>query len=353
MVGNPKACVEEINPQPETAGVVDIGSNGIRLLIGHINSSGEIQITLKKREAIRLGGDVFSRNLISPQSINKVTMALSQFSEEFKKNQVHKVRAVATSAVREAHNKDDFVSHIKEVTGIPIHVIDGEQESQFILMAVSNALRKRKSNLLIMDIGGGSVEFILSSNGSMAKALSLPLGTVRMLKNVPPLSESYRERLDSAYESSLEPVKNFLKESPKEITFAGTGGNLECLGHLRQNFFKKILNTKIKSHELNTLVDELFRLNSDQRMQQFHFKKDRSDVILPASLLTQKMLQLTEQTKILIPKVGLREGVLISLLDNTSSIPGAKAKTLEPNSDCQSPHLPKPPSQKRSTISPA
>ena len=343
-----ETSIENLNPSLPRAGVIDIGSNAIRLLIGSIDSRGEMKRIIKKREAIRLGGDVFSQNLISNQRMDEVISAISQFTKDFKKNNVGSIRAVATSAVREAHNRDDFISRVFQETGINVDIIDGQQESKSILTAVYSTLQKKNQNLFIMDIGGGSVEFILSSHGAMTDSISLPLGTIRMLEDMEKeggretingeslrkidLKEkngkgkdarkkgplSYRKKLGLHYESSLKSLKDFLKDSPKDFTFIGTGGNLECLGQLRKYIFKRTSHTKIKAHELDYIVDDLFNLNYEQRMKRFNFKKDRNDVILPASLLTQKVLKLTGQKTIHIPGVGLREGLLVSLVTGNS-----------------------------------
>lgn len=309
------ACHSEIGTidDPLRAGVIDIGSNAIRLLIGSIDSSGKMKRILKKREAIRLGGDVFSQNLIPNKRMDEVVKAMSQFVEKFKEIQVDQIRAVATSAVREAHNKGDFVSRILQETGINIDIIDSHQESESILAAVNNIMQKKNQNLFIMDIGGGSVEFIFSSNGVMVDSISLPLGTVRMLKDIKGEERFHRKKFDHQYKLSFKCIKKFLKQAPPHTTFIGTGGNLECLGYLRKEVFKKTSHTRIRAHELDYLVNEFFCLNSAQRMKRFNLKKDRSDVILPASLLTQKVLRLTGQRKIIIPGVGLREGILVSL----------------------------------------
>lgn len=318
MACDPEISVKKLEP-PLRAGVIDIGSNAIRLLIGSIDAKGEIKRIIKKRAAIRLGEDVFSQNVISNEHIDRVIAAMSQFARDSKEAQVDQIQAVATSAVREAHNKEDFVSRIFKETGINIDIIDGHQESKSILAAVHNTLqqstlKKENQNLLIMDIGGGSVEFILGSNKVMVAFLSLPLGAVRMLKDIKKTKETQlRDQLNLQYEPSLERIKKFLRKAPKDITLVGTGGNLECLGYLRKEVFQKTSHNKIKSHELDNLVETLFHLNSEQRMERFNFKKDRNDVILPASLLTQKVVKLTNQKKVLLPGVGLCEGLLVSL----------------------------------------
>lgn len=320
MASSSKADFNELTiPHGLRAGVIDIGSNAIRLLIGNIETNGVVKKLVKIREPIRLGGDVFTKKIISKQKISSTINAFKKFVREFERNEVEKVRAVATSAVREADNKDSFVEKLYEETGIAIDVIGFEEESDLILNAVVSSLKVNGRRFVLMDIGGGSVEFILAQNGRLLDSISLPLGTVRLLDEMS-AKPDVRPYLEEKIQKYLPDVEKFFLQSDEPIQyFVGTGGNMECLGQLRRNIFKKTSNSKIKSHELDYIVEELFLLSPERRMQRFSLRSDRNDVILPASLLSQKILKTLGLGRILLPGVGLREGVLLDLATNPDS----------------------------------
>ena len=262
MACNSKTSVEKVSSFSLRVGVVDIGSNAIRLIIGDINACGGIVTVLKRREAVRLGESVFRSQRLSDECMDRAVASISQFAEYFREFQVDKVRAVATSAVRNAMNKDEFISRVFQETGVSIDVIDGHQESKFILRSVREVIGPK--DLLIMDIGGGSVEFILSTQEKEFVAISLPLGAVRMIEDMKDQqadsNQSFRDALEKKYEDSLFCLNSFLASASHQLTLVGTGGNLECLGQLRKQVFQRKSHTKVKSHEIDLLVEELFAL---------------------------------------------------------------------------------------------
>lgn len=303
-----------LSPQfGRSKGVVDIGSNGIRLLIGAVSASGQIKRLVKQRVSIRLGQDVFQNQSISRSSLERTTEAFLRFNREFSKHSVDKVRVVATSAVREADNRAQFVSHIREKTGLQVEVIDFREEAQLILNAVVTALPIQDRPFLLMDIGGGSVELILADRGKLKEVISLPLGTVRLLKGTSS-SKALRAELESQISKQIPKVRRLIQSARRPIQFfIGTGGNMECLGDLRKFLLKKEAHTKIRSHELDYVVEELFLLSTEERIDKLNLRPDRADVILPASLLTQAVLKRLDLNQVILPGVGLREGVLLHL----------------------------------------
>lgn len=293
-------------------GVIDIGSNAIRMLIGQVPETGKIKRVMKHRVPIRLGHDVFVNGKISELNMHNTATAFSNFNKEFEKFGVEKVRVVATSAVREAENQVDFLEAILAETGLNVEIIDYKEEAQLIVQAAMNTLGIYDKPFLLMDIGGGSVEFIVGTL-EQNDVISLPLGTVRLLE-MTKKSNSCRMELEKKIDEYSQQITQLISKFQGRVTsFIGTGGNMECLGNLRRLLFRKESRFKVRYHELDYIVEELFRLNTASRMKKFELREDRADVILPASLLSQFVLSQLELDKILLPGVGLREGVLLSL----------------------------------------
>ncbi|MCB0391044.1 MAG: hypothetical protein KDD58_07130 [Bdellovibrionales bacterium] len=288
---------------------IDVGSNAIRLLVGEVSKQGELIYIEKIREPVRLGGDVFSEGKISSAIESKALKAFKKFRKKMDQYAVDEVKAVATSAVREAENGLEFVEEIKSKVGIEIEVIDAIQEAELVQKAVDTKINCLNKNVLIMDIGGGSVEFIYSESDKIKAVDSFPFGTVRSLKKSIKNSKSIKETLEE-----LNPLlKNFFNTlpSPPDV-FVGTGGNMVCMGYLRTQMFKKTNSQKIKRKELKTLIQELEKLSIQERQMKFRLKPDRADVILPASYAVFQVMEALDMNEMLIPQVGLREGVLIA-----------------------------------------
>ena len=280
---------KERKKETHCRGVIDIGSNAIRLLIGQIENQ-EIKRLVKIREPIRLGADVFKKQEITQENIDKTVSAFQRFIPEFEKHGVEEVRIVATSAVREAKNKDQFVESLLAKTGLDVEIIDYKEESKVIFAAVCVSVPfQQDERVLLMDIGGGSVEFVIGENNQVLDMISLPLGTVRLLKNLEE-DECLRDHLAQRIDEGFLQLEKLLQKYGPIHQFVGTGGNMDCLGDLRKSIFQKTSSSKIKYHELDFIIEELFMCNSKRRIQKFSLRSDRSDVILPASLLSQKVL---------------------------------------------------------------
>mgnify|MGYP000936818493 FL=1 len=166
---------------------IDIGSNGVRLLISNVlEEAGENPKFTKAslvRVPIRLGADVFIDGLISPENTDRLADAMEAFKLLMKVNQVKAYRACATSAMREAINGQEVADEVLKRTGVQIDIIDGSEEAEIIASTDISSFIKSDKNYLYIDVGGGSTEFTVFSNGKIKKSRSFPIGTVRLLDN--------------------------------------------------------------------------------------------------------------------------------------------------------------------------
>ena len=161
---------------------IDVGSNAIRLVIGEMDASGEIHVLKKYREGVRLGKDTFSQGMISKKCVERTLETFVKFKTFLKEHNVKHVRAVGTSALREATNSKTLVAEILKLTGIQVEVIDGLEEGRLIFSAVSNRVDLEGSRSVLIDVGGGSVEVTIAEGQKIKATRSFPLGTVRMLE---------------------------------------------------------------------------------------------------------------------------------------------------------------------------
>ncbi|HTA68008.1 MAG TPA: hypothetical protein VK776_07010, partial [Bryobacteraceae bacterium] len=169
---------------------VDIGTNSVRMLTAETAPGRATRILAAEREVTRLGAGVFLNGRIAPEAINLVCEDLARMAQVYRKLDVVGVRAVATSAVRDASNQQEFLDRASDVLGTPVEIISGQEEARLIHLGVEARWPQPDKRVLIVDVGGGSAEVILADHGSLSEAFSKPLGSVRLtevfLKSDPP-----------------------------------------------------------------------------------------------------------------------------------------------------------------------
>ncbi|MCB0368446.1 MAG: hypothetical protein KDD45_03155 [Bdellovibrionales bacterium] len=299
---------------------IDIGSNAMRMMIAEVSFKGQqphlIKTIKKIRSPVRLGKDVFLDQPISNKTLQESLDTFKHFKNINEKYKVSQCRAVATSALRESKNKDEFVKLIQKNTGIKIEIIDGIEEAQLIHLAVTRELDLTTSSNVLIDIGGGSVEVTFSKKGKLTSSKSFPIGTVRILDYLIKRNLT-EENLKVIIGDFITPLTDYInKNRPhNHLSFAiGTGGNLECMARLKLDLLKKIPNTYLSLKELVTISDKIKNLSIQDRIQKLHLRPDRADVILPAILIVKTIMRHAEVDKIVIPCVGLRNGILWSMI---------------------------------------
>ncbi|MBX7145452.1 MAG: Ppx/GppA family phosphatase [Oligoflexia bacterium] len=299
-----------------TLAAIDVGSNAIRLAIGSIGHDNQLTHLEDLREAVRLGDEVFTTGRISEELMRRAECAFQRFSQHLKRLGVEKVRAVGTSALREAHNRDVFVRRIQQSTGIRVSVISGEEEARLIHAAVAQRVDLQKKLALLIDIGGGSIEVTLVRDGDIIVSESVKMGTVRLLNLLGQRKQGQKifYRLVRAYSEGL---RRQLRKDLKHRTLdmcVGTGGNVEEFGDLRVALLKKSDPTVINSKELDQIVGRLESLSFDERVRKLSLRPDRADVIIPASIILQEILHYSGVRELCIPRVGLKDGILLDLV---------------------------------------
>jgi exopolyphosphatase/guanosine-5'-triphosphate,3'-diphosphate pyrophosphatase len=224
---------------------------------------------------------------------------------------------VATSALREAQNRDEVIAEISKKSGLQIDVIDGLQEAQFIFTAVQNEINIVPYHVLLIDIGGGSVELTFALKGRPVATKSFPLGTVRLLGQ---LKKQKLKETDLPFllVDSMAEIQNFIAanrtlEAP--LLYAiGTGGNLEAMGKLKTQLLRKHPSTYLTLEEINRLIERIRAVPLKQRTSKLKLRTDRADVIIPAMLITKLVMLQTGVEKLVLPYVGLKDGLLSTLV---------------------------------------
>jgi exopolyphosphatase/guanosine-5'-triphosphate,3'-diphosphate pyrophosphatase len=310
---------------------IDIGSNAIRMIVGSVNGTSKIETVENIRLPIRLGGDAFTAGYLREQTIQQATDAFVHFRRVADDFEVSKVRAVATSALREASNSDMLIDRIARASKIEIDLISGDEEARLIHLAVASAVNLKNKRAVLIDIGGGSVEVTISENQTIVSTESYKMGTVRLLQK---LDNTGKESRFSFY-TSKQPfsllVREYAEAARQRIDrefgdtrinlCIGTGGNVEELGKLRQKLFDRTSDRQITPGELQDLIEKLSGMSIKDRIRKFKLRPDRADVILPAAIVLQIIAREAKAREIAIPQVGLKDGLLLEIADELARGP--------------------------------
>jgi exopolyphosphatase/guanosine-5'-triphosphate,3'-diphosphate pyrophosphatase len=301
----------------EPIAAIDAGSNGMRLAIAKLNGSKALRELEYIREPVRLGGDAFGLGEFTEPTMDAAAAAFDRFAERIKHHGVRHVRAVATSAAREASNTPALTARVRKSSGIRLEVIDGLEEAQLVYKGVSTAVDLTGKSALLIDMGGGSVELTVVRDGHALGCETLGLGAVRILGK---LGETGRQEADAVEliepfrGSAAELVRAELKDQKLDVC-VGTGGNLECLGRLRGPLLGKEKLGKIKASDLDTMIEKLLAMAPAQRSAKLGLRADRADVVAIAAIVLRWILTENRIGKVLTPGVGLTQGLLRQMAD--------------------------------------
>jgi len=285
---------------------IDIGSNAIRFQVSSVLDRGP-RILFKKLEYIRfplrLGHDVFGTNRISERSIQKFKKLMRAYKLLVELYEVDDFMFCATSAMRESENGEQLVREVHEELGLTIQIIDGKQEAQLVNKAIQSYLTDK--TYLHIDVGGGSTELNLYTQGHKIKTRSFRIGSVRVL-----------EHHDSpiVWNDMEKWIKDNVKAEFGPVTAVGTGGNISKLFELSRVEVGKTLSLK-KLKEIRKMVEEY---SIEDRIYKLQMNPDRADVIVPASGIYITVMEWARSKSIFVPEVGLKDGMMLHLFEKNS-----------------------------------
>ena len=292
---------------PMKLAAIDIGSNAIRFQVSSVLEH-EDKVMFKKVEYVRfplrLGHDVFGTNRISKTSIEKFKKLMKTYKLLLELYEVDDFMFCATSAMRESENGEELVKEIKKELGITIHIIEGQVEATLINKAISSYLTDK--TYLHIDVGGGSTELNLFAGGKKIKTRSFKIGSVRVLEHHDsPVMWADMEKW----------VKDSVKKAYGVVTAVGTGGNISKIFELAQVKQGKTMSIK-KIIEIKKMVESH---TMEERIYELQMNPDRADVIVPASDIYIKVMEWAHSKNILVPEVGLKDGILLHLYEKNQS----------------------------------
>lgn len=309
---------------------IDIGSNSIHLIIAEIRPGQHLHIIDREKEMVRLAAGTLQTHHLSTRRMNVAIRVLQRFAELANAHQAHPILVTATSAVREAWNREDFLNRVKKETGLDIEIIPGVEEARLISLAVSEVTDFHQKRGLIIDIGGGSTEFILTRGKEPELLLSVKLGAVRLqeqffaaTKSGPPTREAIQATI-THIRSSLARTVREIKQAGGFASVIGTSGTILALANAAAqtktdriedrspDYTPFSLNLSLAGLEI--LTKQLHKTSLKERRRLPGLDSRRADIIIAGGILLETILKELGAKELTTCDWSLREGIILNYL---------------------------------------
>ena len=299
---------------------IDIGTNTVRLLILETKPDGSLREVGQVRAITRLGKGMDTEKKLLGDRMDETISVLTNFRDECRKFEPLTIRAVATSAVREASNQKDFVLRAKKEAGLEIKVISWEEEADLMVKGVLWELPNIKKDILIFDIGGGSTEFILARDRKIVSSVGTQLGTVRLTEKFishHPIDVNEYKALETHFRRELNVVKEKLSDFPPEV-LVGTAGTVTTLAAIDGDVYpydpEIIHGRRLTFKRVEELLEDLKNKSLAERSAMRAIEKGREDLIIAGGALVLETMRVFECNLLIVSEHGLREGLVLDTL---------------------------------------
>ena len=288
---------------------IDIGSNAARLLITEVIEQDKAKPLFNKlnlfRVPLRLGFDVFETKIISPEKISMLLETMQGFKHLMNAYKVEAVKACATSAMRDAENSAAVISNVLKNAGIQIEIISGDTEANLVYENHVAENMDKDHSYMYIDVGGGSTEISLFTNGILIFKNSFNIGTIRLLKNL--VEEKHWDEMKNAIKT--------VTRAQKAVVAIGSGGNINKVFSLSKKKDGKPLSLEL----LRDYLKELEAFPLEERIIRYSLRRDRADVIVPALSIYINAMRWAGAEEIYVPKIGLVDGLVQHLWEEVKN----------------------------------
>lgn len=304
---------------PRILAGIDIGTLTCRLLIAELAPSGTLREVRSDRRILRLGQGVDRDRMLRGDAMARVAETLKEWCTLMEGYQLDASIAVATSAVRDAGNREEFVRLIHRQTGLEIQILSGEEEARRTILGIRSGLPAGVSDVLALDIGGGSTEFILDRPGRTPMMRSVDIGVVRLcerlLRHDPPTSEEIHQAREWVRAETVTAVGEMTL--PVGLTFVGTAGTITSLAAMAQQLPTyepaRIHNYRLARSVVEELESTLLARTKSERVGLPGLEANREEVIAAGAIILRTVMETVRIPSLLVSDLGLREGVLLDL----------------------------------------
>lgn len=298
---------------------IDIGTLTCRLLIADLSPGQPLKELRSDRRILRLGEGVDRTKRLSSAAMDRTIACLQEWHNVINGYHVEAIAVVATSAVRDAANREEFLERVKREAGFEVEVILGDEEARRTLLGIRSGLPAGITDILALDIGGGSTEFILDQPGLTPIVRSIDIGVVRLCERIlhhdPPTTEEVQQAREWVMRETKAAVADM--DECRQTTFAGTAGTITSLAAMAQKLETyepaRIHNYVLGLEIIRELEHTLLTRTKAERVGLPGLEKNREEVIAAGAIIIRTIMETLRQENVLISDLGLREGVLIDL----------------------------------------
>lgn len=299
--------------------IIDIGTNSIKFFVGERNEDGTIQTIIDKNDIAQLGEGLRETGLINPEALERNAQSVAAFAKEALENGAEKIVSVGTMALRTAKNSADFVARVKELCGVEVQIIPGEEEARLSYLAVLSGLPLEEGGeLVIFDTGGGSTEFIFGEGTTLKNRFSVNLGALIITENF------FAD--DPVKEGSVDAAVAYIDEEfakagvvGKPIQVVGMGGTVTSMGAVKHKMVKYnpdiIQGSTLTKEDVQEQVDTYAARTVEQRRELPGLQPKRAGTILAGACILKDILQRLDAPQLTISDRGLRHGLAFDLLN--------------------------------------
>jgi exopolyphosphatase / guanosine-5'-triphosphate,3'-diphosphate pyrophosphatase len=314
--------------------IFDLGSNSIKCVMAELRPQG-IRILHEESIGTRLAEHLIDTAELRPEAIERTLDALRELRAKAAELGIERFRAVATSAVRDSRNRREFLRAAKGLLGFPVRLLSGNEEAETIFSGVTADPHWRGRDIFILDIGGGSAEWVQGRHGKLEKRTSLPLGAVRLRErflHTYPVATDTADLLVETIRSQIEHPLSHYALGPRRLV--GTGGTITCLVaiHKKLEHFdpRKIDHTSLTYDQVRDLLHSFCERSLDELKEVPGLPPKRADLILPGTAVVLATMQLLGAKRLHVSVRGLRYGVLTAAIseDEISPSPAKRQTTL-------------------------
>jgi len=298
-------------------GVIDCGTNSIRLLIADIDGNNFREVT-RQMQVVRLGQGVDETNQFHPDALERTFAAVDLYAAELARRGVEKIRFCATSATRDATNRNIFIEGVKERLGIEPEVISGDEEARLSFAGATREFNRTDGPFLVVDIGGGSTEFVLGTD-TVESAISANIGCVRMserhFRNDPPTADEVsiaRSDIQNAIDIAYASVD--IKSGKTLVCVAGTATTVAAAALNLPEYDRHAIHlSRISADQVHEVSNNFLSMTRDERAALGYMHPGRVDVITAGSLVLSKILKATGATEFVASENDILDGMAWSL----------------------------------------
>lgn len=296
-------------------GVIDCGTNTFHLLVVDAEADGKYKEVYRKRRYVRIGQEGLDR--IGEQSFQRGITCLVDYKEKVESLGVSKLKVFGTEAFRRASNGMDFINAVKEATGFEMKMISGEEEARLIHLGVMQAIPLLQEKKLIMDVGGGSVEFIVADDEQVFWSKSFPIGVQVLYSKFHQKDPIPEEQMDAMYgylKKILKPLFDILEEHETPV-LAGASGSFEVVEGMSETVSSSSLYSIVPVADYLTMHRQIIRTSLAERQAMEKLPNERADLIVVAFLLIDFIIKKAGIKKIITSAYAMKEGILADMVN--------------------------------------